>query len=90
MTLIVEEEYGFRYWLWELRAASQVGVKRYFDRVVGKSGFFCSGKPQEHLPLGKWTEIKYDDFHARVENNDWDGYAHIHMDDDSQIVWRQK
>ena len=86
--IIVEEEYGYRYWLWEVNTKSLQSLREYYNSIVGVKDFFCVGEPKEHL-IGKWKELDWEEFKTHVDNNDYDGHAHIHQDDDSHIGFRE-
>ena len=77
-TIGVEEEYGYRYWVWRVAARDLRDVKAYFEEVVSKPNFFCSGVPSDHLPRGEWEEV----FPFPSE---CDATAHIHEDHDSYL-----
>ena len=88
MKIIVEEEYGYRYWLWNIKASSAEGLEKYFNSVALAPGFYCSGTPDKHLTEGEWTEIDWEEYKTHMDKNDFDGHVHIHQDDDSHIKFR--
>ena len=87
MKILIEEEYGFKYWLWT--------VDRPFDELYSilKNKIdetFYSGIPG--LPVqfnfGKWEEIKWEEYKEYTigdKQAEADAYAHFHNDFDSWI-----
>ena len=91
MKIIVEEEYGYRYWLWELKASSKTGVERHFNKTTGASGndyWYCTGKPEDHFTIGEWKQLEFPEYKVIIDNDDYDAAAHIHQNDDSWISFR--
>ena len=84
MRIIVEEEYGYRYWLWETLNTPEF-IEDLFESTVKKEGFYCSGYPKDHIPVGIWKEISWQEYKSRIDTNTYDAHAHIHQDDDSHI-----
>ena len=88
MKIIVEEEYGYRYWLWELQASSFEGVQKYFNSVitpVENEYWYCSGTPKDHFTSGEWRQLTFPEYKDIVDSEEWDAHAHIHQNDDSEI-----
>ena len=92
MKIIVEQEYGYCYWLWEVKAASHTGLKRYFSKQVADRGdeWYCTGNPEDHLTIGEWKKISHEDYRAMVDSSDYYAHAHIHQGDDSHLAFREE
>jgi len=84
MRIIVEEEYGYKYWLWETVNSIEF-IKDLFESTVRKKDFYCSGRPKDHLPVGVWNEITWEEYKSRIDTNTYDGHMHIHENHDSHI-----
>ncbi len=82
--ILVEEEYGYRHWIWDVKATSHEALNTYFSSVVEAEDFFVSGKPNKHF-IGEWTEIDYETYKEEGMIQNWDAWAHIHMNEDSNI-----
>ena len=82
--IFIEEEYGYRMWLW-----TYPGTKGELlaDWKVGKAplNFF---NPSQGNFSGKMEQIGYDiDLTALSAMQDSaDGYAHVHMDEDTYLA----
>ena len=83
-TIIVEEEYGYRYWVWKVNTKTIESLQGYYNSIVQKKNFFCRGLPEEHL-IGEWEEVEWEEWREIQLDGKYDGYAHIHQDDDSHI-----
>ena len=81
--IYVEEEYGYRDWIWTITATDLKEVEQYFYSVVGQDDFYCSGTPSEHLTRGTWKELDHELLLLKYSLNDVT--AHIHQQDDSVI-----
>jgi len=91
--ILVEEEYGYKYWQWDIEEDSNEELKKYFKSVVGRGEgeyWYCSGKPEDHFHLGEWKELEYKEWKTRLECDEWEAFAHIHQDDDSHIGFREE
>ena len=86
---IVEEEYGYKYWSWNIKGTKEEIMSIFDEMVTGVSSFYSGRDYRWQSNLGgDWERIEWEEFHARVENDDWDGYAHVHENHDSELVWR--
>ena len=90
MKILVEEEYGYRHWSWEVKTSdgppSYNAMKTYFNYIVKTDKYwYCSGVPSDHF-IGEWKRIDYDEYKNRFDSKDFDAWAHIHQNDDSQFV----
>ena len=83
ITVFVEEEYGYRNWLWTYPGTKEELVA---DWKAGKAplNFF---NPSQGNFSGKMEEIGYDiDLTALSAMQDLaDGYAHVHMEEDTHL-----
>ena len=96
--ILVEEEYGWKYWLWEIDTVGIIchlyfsrylltdewsEIEAYFKEVVSPEEFLCRNVKKQFL--GKWTELVYEEYQTFLNNQFYDGIAHVHMNDDSWI-----
>ena len=77
----IEEEYGYRYWIWETPDTFENAVERFED-VVGDENFFCMNP--DGLDIGgEWKQVEYEEWKNVVEETNTAG--HLHESDDSWI-----
>jgi len=88
MEILVEEEYGWKYWLWKIDIDEWSEIEAYFKEVVSPEEFLC-GNVQKQF-LGKWTELVYEEYQTFLNNRFYDGIAHVHMNDDSWIQEKEE
>lgn len=87
MKIVVEEEYGYRYWLWEVKTKAKNALDEYFRRViepVENDYWYCTGVPSDHF-IGEWKQLDFEDYKNLVNSKEYDGEAHIHENNDSWI-----
>jgi len=77
----VEEEYGYRHWLWFTGMSVPELREWWTSQKTMENHFWCPGGS---LPGCCIEEIDYPD--VSIET-DWD--AHIHMDDDTYLNYKQ-
>ena len=83
MTLIpIDEEYGYRCWLWETPDVFESAQSR-FDGVVNDPDFHCT-HPTELDLGGEWKQIEWDEWIKKVHSEGIIG--HLHTSDDSYIM----
>ena len=82
MRLIVEEEYGFKYWLWNVEGTKE-DVKRIFDEKTSCPAYY-SGRS---VLGGSWQEVEWEEWRDVADSDEYDGFAHIHTEDDSKLIW---
>ena len=95
MRILVEEEYGYRYWSWEMEGpdVSRQNLETYFAEVVKASDdiddeyWYCTGVPADHFG-GEWKELEWEEYRTRLECDEWDACAHIHEHHDSHIGFK--
>ena len=96
MRILVEEEYGYRYWLWEVEGpdVSRQNLETYFAEVVKASDdvddeyWYCTGVPTDHF-VGEWKELEWEEYKSLINGADYDGAAHIHEHHDSWIEFHE-
>lgn len=82
MKLIVEEEYGFRYWLWNVEGTKDE-IQSLFKKVTGIPTYYA-----ERGDLGgEWKQVEWEECRELADSGEYDGFAHIHNDDDSKLHW---
>ena len=87
MKILVEEEYGYRYWLWEVKNKTNDALETYFRdviRPINDGYWYCTGVPSDHF-IGAWTPLEWEEYKHLIDNEDYDGSAHIHEHHDSWI-----
>ncbi len=77
----IEEEYGWRYWIWETPDTLENAVER-FNGVVCKKNFFCINPAGLDLG-GEWKQVEYEEWNKAVGETNTSG--HLHESDDSYI-----
>jgi len=87
LKIIVEEEYGYKYWLWNVdeQSVSEEELVKYFKEKTSNETFY-SGIPR--LPeqfLGEWKELDWEEYKLHIDTNDYDAQSHIHTFMDSHI-----
>ena len=85
--IIVEEEYGYKYWLWTVDEAGvfEEDLVKYFKEMTSHEHFY-SGNPR--LPeqfMGEWKELDWEEYKLHIDTNDFDAHAHIHTSIDSHL-----
>ena len=87
MKIVVEEEYGYRYWLWEVKTKTSDALEKYFRDAIRpvKDGYwYCKGVPSDHF-IGEWKQLEWEEYKTLIDNGEYDGSAHIHEHHDSWI-----
>tara|TARA_Y100000593_G_scaffold56498_1_gene105405 strand:+ start:1860 stop:2174 length:315 start_codon:yes stop_codon:yes gene_type:complete len=88
MKILIDEEYGFKYWLWEVDAEWE-DVQDLLDSVV-KTEHFYSGNPGlPELFDGTWQEVHWEDWVEMRKARDFDAIGMLHEDHDSWYVHRE-
>jgi len=70
----IEEEYGWRYWIWETPDTFENAVERFED-VVSDENFFCM-HPNRLDIGGKWKQVEYEEWKKVVEETNTAGHLH--------------
>ncbi len=78
----IEEEYGYRHWIWETPDTFE-SAKARFDDVVSDENFSFM-HPNELDLGGEWIEVEYADWQDEVKMENISG--HLHESDDSWIL----
>ncbi len=88
MTILVEEEYGFKYWLWEVDASwSEITDK--LDEKINREHWYSSNLPFQ-FPDGVWTEIEYEEYRHLLFDEEFDAWCHLHTNEDSKYALREQ
>ena len=88
MTILVEEEYGFKYWLWEVDASwSELTDK--LDEKINREHWYSSNLPFQ-FPDGVWTEIEYEEYRRLLFDEEFDAWCHLHTNEDSKYALREQ
>jgi len=88
MTILVEEEYGFKYWLWEVDAGWSE-VKDKLDEKINRDHWYSSNLPFQ-FPDGVWTEIEYEEYRRIMFAEEFDAWCHLHTEDDSKYALKEQ
>ena len=83
--IAVEEEYGYKYWLWVITGTEEQIID-FFYEATGAEPYYAEKEPLG----GEWKELTYEQYKAVIESDVWDGHAHIHTHDDSDIGFRKE
>ena len=85
LRMLVDEEYGYKYWLWTVEASWEE-VKDNLDEKI-KSKHFYSGASNGGLPFyfpdGTWEEIQWEDWVEMRKAREFDAIGMLHTEDDS-------
>jgi len=83
LRILVDEEYGYRSWLWEPEQETVDGILEYFQNVV-QGDWFCED-PSEQF-TGSWEPLTaFEEMEIR-EGGFYEGFAHIHDGEDSRLT----
>ena len=88
LKIIVEEEYGYKYWLWEVDASWE-DIKDILDEKINHKHWYASNLPFQ-FPDGEWTEIEYDEYRELLFGEEFDVWSHLHTHDDSKYCLREE
>ncbi len=80
-TIPIEEEYGYRYWIWETPDRFE-SAKDRFENAVSDEEFFCN-EPKDLDLGGTWTQVEYEEFMSAANETGING--HLHESTDSYI-----
>ena len=84
--ILVDEEFGYRYWLWISPIDNIAEINTHFNWVVNDPKFFCE-HPEKHF-YGTWIELESTKYHQLLENHHhFPLVAHIHESDDSCLAF---
>ena len=82
MRILVEEEYGFKHWLWEVDATWDE-IKYNLDEKINRTHWYASNLPYQ-FPDGDWTEIDHEEYRRLLYGDECDVWCHLHTEDDSE------
>ncbi len=88
MTILVEEEYGFKYWLWEVDAGWSE-IKDKLDEKINRDHWYSSNLPFQ-FPDGVWTEIEYEEYRRLLFGEEFDAWCHLHTQEDSKYALKEQ
>ncbi len=88
MTILVEEEYGFKYWLWEVDAGWPE-IKDKLDEKINRDHWYSSNLPFQ-FPDGVWTEIEYEEYRRMLFGEEFDAWCHLHTQEDSKYALKEQ
>jgi len=88
MRLLVEEEYGFKYWLWEVDAGWPE-IKDKLDEKINRDHWYSSNLPFQ-FPDGVWTEIEYEEYRRMLFGEEFDAWCHLHTQEDSKYALKEQ
>ena len=77
MKILLEEEHGYRYWLWETGKEKQEILSWWAELETVNPFFF---NPSKSLPFGEVHSLD-NDYHAELPETE--AYMHLHEDEDS-------
>ncbi len=78
MHIFIEEEYGYRYWVWSLEK-DKSEIIQWWENLESVDDYFFN--PSKSLPFGKVSPLPEDCMNLP----DTEGYLHLHMDEDSYL-----
>jgi len=88
MKILVEEEYGFKYWLWEVDA-SWNEITDLLDEKINRSFWYSSNLPSQ-FPDGTWEELVWEDYRELLFGEEFDAWCHLHTNEDSKYCLREE
>ncbi len=88
MTILVEEEYGFKYWLWEVDAGWPE-IKDKLDEKINRDHWYSSNLPFQ-FPDGIWNEIEYEEYRRMLFGEEFDAWCHLHTQEDSKYALKEQ
>ena len=87
MQVLVDEEYGFAYWLWKPEVEGENLVRHFQQVVLTDEKFFVDENYKKRLG-GTWTRINYEKRQEIIDSYEFDAHAHLHESDDSYLTLR--
>ena len=78
MEFLIEEEYGYRYWVWKTDKTHDEMIDWWINLETVNPFFF---NPSKSLPFGNVSPLSED----CMEIPELRGYIHLHEDDDSHM-----
>jgi hypothetical protein len=83
--VIVDEEYGYRNWIWN----APDNAEDLISEAIKADHFYSSDLPAQ-FPQGEWHELDYEEFKKIRDALDFDLYAFLHTEEDSGIQTRER
>ena len=84
MQILVDEEYGFRHWLWTPNQESAEELMEHWKSMEPKFEDF-SVMHDARVLGGNWKEMEYEPWLDLFDSGNHDGVAHVHEYEDSWI-----
>ena len=88
MKILVEEEYGFKYWLWEIDAQWNE-ITDLLDEKINRVFWYSSNLPSQ-FPDGTWEELEWENYRELLFGEEFDAWCHLHTHDDSKYALREQ
>ena len=85
LRMLVDEEYGYKYWLWTVDASWEEVKDNLDEKTKAKhfySGASNGGLPNQ-FPDGVWEEIHWEDWVRMRKAREFDAIGMLHEDHDS-------
>ena len=80
MRVIVDEEYGYCYWVWD----APDNAKELIEAKLEDPQYFATNLPSQ-FPEGTWKKLEYEELKRIRDAGTWELYAHLHERDDSFV-----
>ena len=85
MKIIVEHEYGWKYWVWEIDAHWNE-VTDLLDEKINREHWYASSDLSLQFPEGEWTEVEWEIYKTAIDEGEYDAWCHLHQHDDSKYA----
>ena len=85
MKLIVEEEYGYKYWVWTVEGTADE-IQKQFKKKTSCPDYYADRSGLG----GVWEEVSWEEWRDIASSNEYDGFAHIHENHDSELNWNDE
>jgi|TARA_R110000822_G_scaffold15256_1_gene52790 hypothetical protein len=90
MKILVDEEYGFSYWLWEPEVNGENLVRLFQQVVLTDEKFFVNDNYKKQLG-GTWEKLDYEEFDRILGLKECEAYAFLHDSEDSFLTfWKNQ
>ncbi len=84
MKILVDEEYGFRQWLWTPNQDDTIELLEHWKNMEPKFDDHSIMHDARVLG-GQWEEMEYEPWLDLFNAGEYDGVAHVHESEDSWI-----
>tara|TARA_R110002074_G_scaffold131168_2_gene273472 strand:- start:3189 stop:3491 length:303 start_codon:yes stop_codon:yes gene_type:complete len=90
MKILVDEEYGFAYWLWKPEVEGENLVRLFQQVVLADEKFFVNDNYKKRLG-GTWEKLDYEEFDRILGLKACEAYAFLHDSEDSFLTfWKNQ